>query len=347
MQNNYEFFMNRCIELAKLGEGNVSPNPMVGAVLVYNNKIIGEGFHKKCGEAHAEVNAINSVNETELISRSTLFVSLEPCSHYGKTPPCTNLILANNIRKVVIGSRDINSLVNGKGIEQLKKAGVEIIEGVLENECIDLNKTFFHFHHKKRPFVTLKWASSKDGFIGKIGISNFSISNQLSKILVHKLRSNNMAIIVGTNTVAIDNPRLDTRNWIGRSPLRIIFDLKGKLNPTLNVFCVDENFLIVTSKNSEINFSYKNILRISDENNSLTELMDFLYKKNITSVLVEGGSKMLNSFIESNLWDEAVQIINDENCAEGIKSPIINWVAYNTKKIENDTHYYYKNEKII
>ncbi len=156
-----------------------------------------------------------------------------------------------------------------------------------------------------------------------------------------------MAIIVGTNTVAIDNPRLDTRNWIGRSPLRIIFDLKGKLNPTLNVFSVDENFLIVTSENSELNFSNNNILRISDENNSLTELMDFLYKTNITSVLVEGGSKMLKSFIESNLWDEAVQIINDENCSEGIKSPIIDWVAYNTKRIEDDTHYYYKNEKII
>ena len=343
MQNSHEIFMKRCIELAKLGGGNVAPNPLVGSVLVYNGKIIGEGFHKYFGEAHAEVNAINSVVKKELISKCTLYVSLEPCSHFGKTPPCSNLIIEKKIKNVVIGCRDIFLLVNGNGIEQLKQAGVKVVEGILEEECRELNKIFFSFHKKKRPFVTLKWASSNDGFIGKIGIPNFKISNELSTIFVHKLRSNNMAIVVGTNTALIDNPKLTVRKWLGKSPLRIVFDLDGKLNSNLNIFSIDENYLIATSKTTVTKFPEKNIVRIEDKKNSLHELLNYLYNKNINSILVEGGAKLLESFIEQNLWDEAIQIKSDKNIDEGIKSPLLSCGVCATKKVGNDTHYFYKN----
>ena len=344
MQNNHEVFMRRCIELAKLGEGNVAPNPLVGSVLVCENKIIGEGFHKFFGESHAEVNALNSVIEKELISKSTLYVNLEPCSHFGKTPPCSNLIIENKIKKVVIGCRDIFSLVNGKGIEQLIQAGVEVIEGVLEEECKKLNKTFFCFHKNKRPFITLKWASSNDNFIGKIGIQNLQISNDLSSILVHKLRSNNMAIVIGTTTAENDNPKLTTRKWYGKSPLRIVFNIEGKLNSDLNVFSKDENYLVVVSKNTIINFPEKNILRVENKKNSLQELMLYLYQTNTNSILVEGGEKLLQSFINQNLWDEAILIKNDKNIFEGVNSPILNCKNYVSKRLGSDTHYFYTNE---
>ncbi|MFN5629361.1 MAG: bifunctional diaminohydroxyphosphoribosylaminopyrimidine deaminase/5-amino-6-(5-phosphoribosylamino)uracil reductase RibD, partial [Bacteroidota bacterium] len=273
MQYNHEVFMKRCIELAKLGEENVSPNPMVGAVLVYNNQIIGEGFHRNFGEAHAEVNAINSVTNKELIAESILYVNLEPCSHFGKTPPCTTIILEKKIKKVVIGCRDTFSLVNGKGIETLRNSKVDVIEGVLLEECEQLNKVFFNFHKKRRPFITLKWAESKDGFIGKNGKPNLKISNDLSNILTHKLRSKNMAIVVGTNTALIDNPKLNTRKWYGRSPVRIVFDFEGKLNSTLNIFLGNENYFVVTSEKIEINFPEKNIIRIDNTENPFPELM--------------------------------------------------------------------------
>jgi diaminohydroxyphosphoribosylaminopyrimidine deaminase / 5-amino-6-(5-phosphoribosylamino)uracil reductase len=343
MQDNHEVFMQRCIELAKLGEENVSPNPMVGAVLVYKNKIIGEGFHKNFGEAHAEVNAIKSVCEKELISKSTLYVSLEPCSHFGKTPPCSDLIVENNIKKVVIGCRDIFSLVNGKGIEHLKNAGVDVIEGVLEAECKELNKIFFSFHKKKRPFITLKWAETKDAYIGKNKIPNFKISNDLSNILAHKLRCKNMAIVVGTNTALIDNPKLNSRKWYGKSPIRIVFDFDGKLNSTLNIFSMDENYLVITSQKSEINFPNKNIVRINDTKNPFPELMSYLFNKGINSILVEGGAKLLQSFIDTDLWDEAIQIKSENFSGDGIKAPILNYRKYAINKVGSDTHYLYKN----
>jgi diaminohydroxyphosphoribosylaminopyrimidine deaminase / 5-amino-6-(5-phosphoribosylamino)uracil reductase len=345
MQISHETYIKRCIELAKLGDGNVAPNPKVGAVLVYNNKIIGEGFHKIFGESHAEVNAINSVIEKELISKSTLYVNLEPCSHQGKTPPCSNLVIEKKIKKVVIGCRDTFSLVNGKGIEQLKQAGVEVIEGILEEECNDLNKVFFSFHSKKRPFITLKWASSSDGFIGKSGLPNLKISNELSNVLVHKLRSNNMAIAVGANTAKIDNPKLNVRKWTGKSPLRIVFDSDQNLSPTLNLFSIDENYLVVTKSKNELIFPEKNILRIKDHKNELYELMDFLFKKNINSLLVEGGAKLLQSFIDNDLWDEAIEIKSENNIENGIKAPVLTCENFTLKLIGNDSHFHYKNKK--
>jgi diaminohydroxyphosphoribosylaminopyrimidine deaminase/5-amino-6-(5-phosphoribosylamino)uracil reductase len=335
--------MKRCIELAKLGEENVSPNPMVGAVLVYNNQIIGEGFHRNFGEAHAEVNAINSVTNKELIAESILYVNLEPCSHFGKTPPCTTIILEKKIKKVVIGCRDTFSLVNGKGIETLRNSKVDVIEGVLLEECEQLNKVFFNFHKKRRPFITLKWAESKDGFIGKNGKPNLKISNDLSNILTHKLRSKNMAIVVGTNTALIDNPKLNTRKWYGRSPVRIVFDFEGKLNSTLNIFLGNENYFVVTSEKSEINFPEKNIIRIANTENPFPELMSFLFKTGINSILVEGGAKLLQSFIDIDLWDEAIQIISENLIGDGIKAPVLHGRKYLINKVESDTHYFYKN----
>jgi len=343
MQYNHEVFMKRCIELAKLGEENVSPNPMVGAVLVYNNKIIGEGFHKTFGEAHAEVNAINSVYNKELIAESILYVNLEPCSHFGKTPPCTTIVLEKKIKKVVIGCRDTFSLVNGKGIEQLRNAGVNVIEGVLQAECEQLNKVFFNFHKKKRPFITLKWAETKDGFIGKYGMPNFKISNDHSNILSHKLRSKNMAIVVGTNTALIDNPKLNTRKWYGKSPTRIVFDFDGKLNSTLNMFLGDENYFVVTSEKNESNFPEKNIIRIANTKNPFPELMSYLFKVGINSILVEGGAKLLQSFIDIDLWDEAIQIRSENFIGDGIKAPLLNGRKYLINKVGSDTHYFYKN----
>lgn len=335
--------MKRCIELAKLGEENVSPNPMVGAVLVYNNKIIGEGFHRNFGEAHAEVNAINSVTNKELIAESILYVNLEPCSHFGKTPPCTTIILEKKIKKVVIGCRDTFSLVNGKGIETLRNSKVDVIEGVLLEECEQLNKVFFNFHKKRRPFITLKWAESKDGFIGKNGKPNLKISNDLSNILTHKLRSKNMAIVVGTNTALVDNPKLNTRKWYGRSPVRIVFDFEGKLNSTLNIFLGNENYFVVTSEKSEINFPEKNIIRIANTENPFPELMSFLFKTGINSILVEGGAKLLQSFIDIDLWDEAIQIISENLIGDGIKAPVLHGRKYLINKVGSDTHYFYKN----
>ena len=232
-----EQYMGRCIQLAKLGLGNVAPNPMVGAVLVYGNKIIGEGYHQKYGEAHAEVNCINSVSEKNksLIEKSTIYVSLEPCSHYGKTPPCADLIIQNKIRKVVIGIKDIYKEVDGAGIQKLQNADLEVITGVLENECHDLNKRFFTFHQKKRPYIILKWTQSANGNIGLNG-ERILISNDYSNRLVHKWRSEEASILVGTNTALIDNPSLTARLWEGNNPVRIVIDKELKLPADLKIF---------------------------------------------------------------------------------------------------------------
>lgn len=317
-----EQYMSRCIQLARMGAGNVAPNPMVGAVLVYENKIIGEGYHKKYGEPHAEVNCINSVlpENKELIEKSTMYVSLEPCSHYGKTPPCSDLIIKNKIKKVVIGCKDIYKEVSGKGIKKLQDAGVEVIVGLLENECLDLNKRFFTFHQKKRPYIILKWAQSANGKIGSLGNERILISNDYSNRLVHKWRSEEASILVGTNTAIKDDPSLTTRLWKGKNPVRIVIDKKLQLPITLKLF------------NSEANTLIFNILKNSMEGNAqyikllperfLEQMLDSLYRLNIQSVLIEGGTKTLQSFIDTSLWDEARVITNEEMIIEnGIDAP--------------------------
>ncbi|MEO5650561.1 MAG: bifunctional diaminohydroxyphosphoribosylaminopyrimidine deaminase/5-amino-6-(5-phosphoribosylamino)uracil reductase RibD, partial [Ginsengibacter sp.] len=296
-----EKYMQRCIQLATQGAGYVAPNPMVGAVLVYEGRIIGEGYHQKYGEAHAEVNCISSVKaeDKQLIGRSVLFVSLEPCAHFGKTPPCTNLIISQGIKKVVIGCTDIYKEVSGKGIQQLKDAGVEVTVGVLEKECMDVNKRFFTFHKKQRPYIILKWAQSANGKIGSADDKRILISNDYSNRLVHKWRSEEASILVGTNTALQDDPSLTTRWWPGKNPVRIIMDKELKLPDTLNIFNDEaETIIFNVYKNEEQN----NRLFIKlERDNFLPSLLDSLFEMNLQSVLVEGGAITLQSFIDSSL----------------------------------------------
>jgi diaminohydroxyphosphoribosylaminopyrimidine deaminase/5-amino-6-(5-phosphoribosylamino)uracil reductase len=327
-----EQYMERCIQLAKLGAGNVAPNPMVGAVLVFEDGIIGEGYHQKYGEAHAEVNCLNSVNgeNKAFIEKSTLYVSLEPCSHYGKTPPCVDLIIKHNIKKVVVGCIDVYKEVAGKGIKKLKDAGIEVLVGILQNECIDLNKRFFTFYQKFRPFIILKWAQSTNGKIAatssisspaeKAAIQRIYISNDYSNRLVHKWRSEEAAILVGTNTVMQDDPLLTTRWWPGRNPIRIVIDKKLILPPGLKAFNREAKTIIYNTL-QDLSLENPTYIKIDDEN-FMEQLLDSLFEMNIQSILVEGGAKTLQSFIDNSLWDEARVITNEKLIIEnGIAAP--------------------------
>lgn len=279
--------MYRCIQLAKCGETGAPPNPMVGAVVVCNGRIIGEGFHRRCGGPHAEVNAINSVTDKRLLSQSTIYVSLEPCAHYGKTPPCADLIIQSKIPRVVIGCADPFAKVNGLGIKKLQDAGCEVKVGVLESECLELNHKFFTFHQKHRPWIILKWAQSKDGFIGACDTTKrIQFSNALTQTLVHRLRARSGAILVGTRTAILDNPTLTTRYWTGANPLRLTIDRKG---------CLPENLHLLDGSTPTVIYTQE----------SIEEILNDLYNKNIQSLIVEGGTCLLQSFIDAGLWDEA------------------------------------------
>lgn len=341
-------FMYRCIQLAKLGSGSVAPNPMVGAVLVYENKIIGEGYHKKYGGPHAEVDCINSVEEKNkpLIEKSTIYVSLEPCSHHGKTPPCADLIIKNKIKKVVVGCTDVYKEVAGKGIQRLKEAGVEVVTGVLENESTELNKRFFGFHQKNRPYIILKWAQSANGKIGSLQERIF-ISNDYSNRLVHKWRSEEAAIVIGTRTALNDDPLLTNRYWEGKSPVRIVIDKELKLPLTLKIFNGDAQTIIFnSSRNSrEENCKYIKL----DPENFLEGMIQALYDLEIQSMLVEGGRLTLQSFIDAGLWDEARVITNEELIIEnGIYSPEVkNFLLIKQQKYLSDRiDYYIKTESV-
>lgn len=320
--NSDEKYMSRCIQLAKLGAGNVAPNPMVGAVLVYDDRIIGEGYHKNYGEAHAEVNCINSVPDEQksLIENSTMYVSLEPCSHLGKTPPCSNLIIQQKIKKVVIGCRDIYEEVDGKGIEKLQNAGLDVITGVLEDECRYLNKRFFTFHQQKRPYIILKWAQSANAKMGSKNRERILISNDYSNRLVHKWRGEQAGILVGTNTALRDDPSLTTRLWKGKNPARIVIDLQLELPASLNIFNDNSKTIIynLCKNSSEKNIEY---IQLKPEE-LLKSLLSSLYENDIQSLLVEGGAKTLQSFIDQDLWDEARIITNREMIIEeGVDAP--------------------------
>ena len=346
-QDIEEGYMKRCIELAKSGAGNVAPNPMVGAVLIYENTIIGEGYHEKYGQAHAEVNCLNNVNEKDksLIEKSTLYVSLEPCAHHGKTPPCSDLIIKNKIKKVVIGCQDVYKEVAGKGIEKLRNADVEVVTGVLENECKELNKRFFTFHQKRRPYIILKWAESVNGKIGSNNNERILISNDYSNRLVHKWRSEEAAILVGTNTILKDNPSLTTRLWEGKNPVRIVIDRELKLSSSFKIFDSKGDKIIFNSiKNStEQNLRF---IKVQHEN-FLEEMIQGLYRNNILSVLVEGGAKTLQSFIDAGLWDEARVITNEKMIIEnGNDAPEVkNFLLINQEKYFSDLISYYQKLK--
>ena len=327
----HDIYMRRCLELAQLGMGHVSPNPMVGAVIVLNGKIIGEGYHQKYGEAHAEVNAINQVitkfdNYAELLKQSTIYVSLEPCAHYGKTPPCADLIIKHQIPKVVVGCRDPFDQVNGKGIEKLRAGGVDIVLGVLEARCKWLNRRFFTRVQKHRPYIILKWAQTTDGLFAPADGSQFWITGKESRKMVHQWRSEEDAILVGTKTVAADNPQLNVRYGNGKSPKRVIIDRELKLDKSLSIFDQSIDTLIFNEVETKIDGRNKYIA-LEDFGRYVPQYILFqLYMQDIQSVIIEGGSHTLTSFIEAGLWDEARIFTGTSNLNSGIKAPQINGI---------------------
>lgn len=322
-----EEYMRRCIQLARNGLCNVAPNPMVGAIIVCDNKIIGEGYHVRYGEAHAEVNAIRSVKDASLLKRATIYVTLEPCSHYGKTPPCADLIIEKQIPRIVIGCRDPFPQVAGRGIQKLKDTGREVVVGVLEEECRYLIRRFITFHAWRRPYITLKWAESADGFIDLCRDSGNPVilSTPLTSMLVHKKRAEHAAILVGTHTAELDNPLLTVRNWYGRSPVRIVLDRKQRLSPTLHLFEADggTSTLVFTAQPSGKHPGVEYI-QIDFRQDILPQIMHILYERGLQSLLVEGGSMLLQSFIDSGLWDEAFIEKDPLLLASGVKAPKMN-----------------------
>lgn len=332
--SQHEKYMQRCLQLAHQGLSSAKPNPSVGAVLVYNDRIIGEGYTSAYGGPHAEVNAIQSVKDRALLSRCTLYVSLEPCSHFGKTPPCCDLILVNQIPKIVIGCSDSNPLVGGKSIEKLKSAGKEVIVGVLEKECRELNKRFFTFHTKNRPYVILKWAQSKDGFIAPTHEireekqekkrAPFWISNVYSRQLTHKWRTEEQAILIGTQTAIDDNPRLDARDWSGPQPIKIVLDRHGRIPKENYIFDSPTSLILLSEKDLDFSQPVAN------------QILEMLYQRNIASVIVEGGRQTLQTFIDEQLWDEARVFIGADYINEGIHAPKIKATVIERKAICDD-----------
>lgn len=322
-------FMRRCLQLARCGSGSTSPNPMVGAVIVHNGRIIGEGYHIRAGEPHAEVNAVNSVKECDrhLFPEATVYVTLEPCSHYGKTPPCCDLLIAKGVKRVVIGTADNNVMVNGGGISRMRDNGIEVVVGVYEDECCRLNRDFFTSHRLSRPAVTLKWAQTADGFIDVVrdGGVPLSISTQMSRLAVHKLRSMHDAILVGTRTALLDNPSLNVRDWCGRNPLRLVMDRRGVLPSTLKLFDGASRTIVYTEKKVLGKFG-KNVeqIEVDFSGDVLSSVLSHLHSLNINSLLVEGGAKLLQSFIDASLWDDIrVELNPTLFVGEGVVAPVL------------------------
>lgn len=318
-------FMQRCLDLALLGMGDVAPNPMVGCIIVHEGIIIGEGYHQKIGGPHAEVNAIRSVMDTELLAQSTLYVSLEPCTHFGKTPPCSDLIIEKHIPHVVIGTIDPFVKVAGKGIERMRAAGIQVEVGILEKECRELNRRFFTFHEKKRPYILLKWAQTLDGFIDTDRTETQHptwITNALAKRLVHKQRSEESAILIGTNTALFDNPALTVREWTGNQPIRMVIDRTGRLDADLHIFDNKAETWVFTGIEKPDSGNLKYIMLDFDQDN-LPQLLSELYKRGILSVVVEGGSILIHSFLKDGFWDEAFVYTGNQFFGKGVQAPHI------------------------
>ena len=330
MKDVDELYMQRCLQLARCGAGSTSPNPMVGAVVVCDGRIIGEGYHIRAGEPHAEVNAVNSVlpEDRSLLARSTMYVSLEPCSHYGKTPPCCDMIIAHGIPRVVIGSADPNAQVNGAGIGRMRAAGIDVTVGVLEEECLRLNRAFFASQIHKRPYVTLKWAQSADGYIDLLrdGGSAVKISSSVSQVAVHRLRAQHDAILVGRHTALLDNPSLDIRHWAGRAPLRLVIDKNGTLPAGLKIFDGVLPTVVYTAREKEDKFG-NNVGQVVLDFDSplLPQILSHLHGLKMNSLLVEGGATVLQSFIDAGLWDEArVEVNPSLELGDGVVAPDFN-----------------------
>jgi diaminohydroxyphosphoribosylaminopyrimidine deaminase/5-amino-6-(5-phosphoribosylamino)uracil reductase len=333
--------MRRALDLASRGLGLVAPNPMVGCVIVCNSQIIAEGYHEQYGSAHAEPNAIKKVSD-ELLKESTLYVTLEPCSHFGKTPPCADLIISKGIKKVVVGNLDTNPLVSGKGIQKLKNAGIEVEYGVLDNECRALNKRFFTFHEKKRPYVILKWAQTQDGFISHWPLPQEKEDNWItgkeSKELVHQWRSQEQAILIGYNTLINDNPLLTTRLANGKNPIRLVLSRTVDLHMDLNVFNEDARTIIFNPLKDDMKNNIE-FLKI-DWNKKVQDVLDYCFKNNISSVIIEGGTNTIYNFMNINVWDEAQVFVNPTKKIErGITAPEINLNNITPVNIGNDLLY--------
>ncbi len=349
MNTDHEKHIERCLYLAGQALGKVSPNPLVGAVIVHENDIIGEGFHQQYGGAHAEVEAIREVQNPGLLPASTLYVNLEPCAHQGKTPPCTDLIIEKGIKKVVISCIDPNPLVAGKGIEKLKQAGIEVVSGLLEEEARELNKRFFTFHQQKRPYIILKWAQTADGFISRFPLPDDKelnwISGKAARKLVHVWRSQEDAIMIGTNTALNDNPQLTTRLVEGRNPVRVVIDKQLMIPEDAFILNEEAPTLVFTTleKASSSNVHY---ITIDFEGNRITKIVEELYQRGIGSVIIEGGAILLNSFLEQNLWDEARVIVGTQHFEHGIKAPLIQLSKHSFSTLENDRLYLIKNKSL-
>ncbi len=343
-----QFYMRRCLQLARRGAGYVSPNPMVGAVVVCQDRIIGEGYHRRCGEAHAEVNAIGAVQDERLLSRSTLYVSLEPCAHYGKTPPCAELIVRKKIPRVVVGCLDPFEKVSGRGVQLLRDAGVEVVTGVLEKECLELNRFFMFAQKHRKPYVVLKWAQSADGYIDRNRIAADQpaerFSTPVSTTMVHRLRSEVDAICIGAGTARLDNPSLTVRCWSGKHPLRIVFDRNCTLPRTLQLF-TDGLPTWVLTETDAADFGDVRFLKSEIKNPTLSDWLDLLTKYQIQSLLVEGGGELLQRFIDEGCWNEARVEVSEKRIGSGISAPELNRFPVEIQPLDSTRIYGFRNPK--
>lgn len=346
----HEKYIKRCIEIAKNGLGSTAPNPMVGCVIVHKDRIISEGFTSPYGSAHAEVNAINAVKDKALLKESTLYVTLEPCSHFGKTPPCSDLIVKHQLKTVVIGCLDSNPLVSGNGIAKLRASGCEVIVGVLEDECLWHHRRFFTYHEKKRPYIILKWAQTSNGFIAPLSKPDKNpvwITNTYSRQLVHKWRSEEQAILVGTNTVLEDNPSLTVRDWVGRSPMKIVLDQHFKLPNSASVFNQASKTIAIVGRQAE--HKYHEVVECltinwKDSQTIAHQICNVLKEQGINSVIIEGGRETLQTFINVDLWDEARVFTGNNNFENGVSAPEFSGKKIFTQHILDDTLSIYLND---
>ncbi len=338
-----ELYMQRCLEIATRGQGKVSPNPMVGCVIVHQGKIIGEGWHQEYGQAHAEVNAIQSVENKALLPQSTVYVNLEPCAHFGNTPPCADLLIKHQVKKVVISNTDPHPQVAGKGIDKLKAQNISVEIGVLAKEGLKLNRRFFTFFTKKRPYIILKWAETADGYIARENFDSKWISKPLSRMKVHQWRSQEDAILVGKNTALYDDPQLNVRDWIGRNPTRIVIDHYQKLSNELKLF--DQKTLTICYNFLENKSLPKlEMVKISESNPYIALLQD-LQQRKIQSLIVEGGAQTLKAFIKENLWDEARIFKSKNTFGKGLAAPHIHGKLTKQEQIMEDDYFEYQNHQ--
>lgn len=350
--NIHEKYMKRCIDLAKNGLGQTYPNPMVGCVIVKDDKVISEGWHHKAGEPHAEVNAIENLKDESLIKDSTIYISLEPCSHYGKTPPCADLIIDKGFKKVVIGTTDPFAQVKGRGIQKLMGKGCQVVLGVLEQECLALNKRFMTFHTKQRPYIILKWAESADGFLSPFEYGKDQdkapvwLTNTYSKQLVHQWRSEEQAIMVGTHTALMDNPALTTRLWHGQNPVRVVIDKDLKLPTAAKMFSKEAKTIVFTAKQPSINHTgnHKNFIKLNFNQAVLPQLLKALHQQGLQSLIVEGGQLTLQNFIDCNLWDEIRQFKSPKMLKTGTPAPNFFAQPFKIKTNLEDKLCFYENE---